>query len=224
MNVLFLTEDTIDEILETYLINKNTMHKLLENWVDMSREILTNHMSLYSADLNMKAFYSEKGLKDRKQRIKYKFISTKNKENNWEEFVETKDNAKKEEGKNFFGNVSDYDRWFNILCLHNTKVRKILTTAIKAHEDRQSGVASNSSQPPKITVTKKKKKTKKHKKVQPIDVIVKFKSEDGHVEEIVIKDNGKYKINYIASYAYHIYNMIWFRRKEIKSEEKEEGG
>jgi hypothetical protein len=192
MNFLFLTEDNVNDIIETYMRNKHTYIQFLETCVDASREIMSNQISLYSADQNIKTFYSEKGLKDRKLRVKFKCVATKNKENTKEEygdFIETKSKAAADKG--FFAGITDSDRCYHIMSLHNVKVNKILERALKNHEDRQYGIVSNRS-PPKVE-TKKKKKTKKPKKMQPIDVTIKFKGEDGNIEEIHVKDKKSKK-------------------------------
>jgi hypothetical protein len=153
--------------------------------VDHSRNLLEDQLSIYSSDLNVKKFFSEKGLKDRKQRVKFKCLTTKNKEN--------KDDSEKSEAKSksFFGNMTDYERCYSMMCLHNVKVAKILTKQRQLREDRQNGVIRiPSPTPPKPA---KKKKAKKSKKGAQVDVTIKFKAEDGHVEEIVIKDAGKKK-------------------------------
>ena len=137
----------------------------------MSREQHSNQVSLYKADLNTRVFFSEKGLRERKQKVKYKWVTAKIKPNN------------DEESKGFFGGIPDGDRWFHMLWVHNFKVQKILDKAFRSHEDRQYGVIkpqvvpkSEDSAPPK--------KSRRGKKINPIDVTIKFKSEDGHIEEI----------------------------------------
>ena len=182
MNVCFLTDETIDGIVDTYMINKRTYVQFFENCVDASRELMSNQISIYSADQNIKTFYSEKGLKDRKHRVKFKCLANKNKENNKDAAVYGGGDSKSDvqnDNKGFFAGITDAERCFHILTLHNTKVSKILDRALKSHEDRQYGIISNRSQP-KVEGGKKKKKPAKSKiKVQPIDVTIKFKGDDG---------------------------------------------
>lgn len=180
MNVAFLTDENIDTIVGSYRINRFTYHQLLSILIEESRERLSSQISLYAADLNTKLFYSEKGLKDRKQKIKFKCMP----------YVPER---KAEEGKTggFFEGLDDYDRCLKIMKLHNTKVAKIISTHNQKHEDKQNGIIRiPSSVTPKVN---KKKKGKKIKKSTQVDVVIKFKDENGKVEEMVFKNTDKKK-------------------------------
>jgi hypothetical protein len=91
----------------------------------------------------------------------------------------------------FFGSISDFDRCFNMMTMHNVKVAKILIKQKQLHEDRQNGVIRVPTPTP--SKVPKKKKTKKAKKGPNVEVTIAFKTEDGHVEEIVVKNQSKKK-------------------------------
>lgn len=152
---------------------------------------MTNQISLYSADLDIRTFFSEKGLKKRKMRMKFKFITSRNKENAKEPIDEkeagSQPAAESKDKENFFKGISDSDRCFNILMLHNVKVQKIL-------DERKYGIVSDRS-PPKVEVKSKKKKAKKRpKKIAPIEVTIMFKGEDGYIEQMKVEGrDGKRK-------------------------------
>ena len=186
MNFCFLNESTIDDIILNYSQSKSGYYQLLVKWVEESRDKLDSLIDLYSADLNVKTFYSEKGLKERKQRIKFQCLASKNKEN----FVEAAPISEKK-NKGIFGDMTDFDKCLQILIVHNSKVQKILDKVSQAYQDRQNGVARPPSPPE--SKPKGKKIVKKAKK-NAIDITIKFKSEDGHVEEIVVKDKAKKKL------------------------------
>jgi hypothetical protein len=78
-----------------------------------------------------------------------------------------------------------------MMILHNFKVAKIISGHRQLHEDKQNGIIRI----PVAVVPKtgKKKKGKKLKKAAPVDVTIKFKNEDGTVEEIVVKNSVKKK-------------------------------
>lgn len=75
--------------------------------------------------------------------------------------------------------------------IHNLKVQKILSRHLQLHEDKQNGVIRIPSATP--AKQPKKKKFKKAKKFVPVDVTIKFKAADGHIEEIVVKEQTKKK-------------------------------
>jgi hypothetical protein len=78
-----------------------------------------------------------------------------------------------------------------MLMIHNLKVQKILTRHLQLHEDKQNGIIRIPSATP--AKQPKKKKFKKTKKSAPVDVTIKFKDADGHIEEIVVKEQAKKK-------------------------------
>jgi hypothetical protein len=99
MNLISLNDENIDTIVRSYRVSRFTYHQLLSILIEESRERLSSQICLYAADLNTKLFYSEKGLKDRKQKIKFKCMP----------YVPEK---KTEEAKTggFFEGLDDYDR------------------------------------------------------------------------------------------------------------------
>ena len=159
--------------------------------IDESRERLTNQIAVYAADLNSKTFFSEKGLKDRKQKIKFKCLQLPKSELKEEPEEDSKLQSDIPMGTGFFEGVSNYERCLKMMLLHNTRVNKIISSAHQLHTDRLNGItripSTKTSKP-----AKKGKKTKKKKGPQ-VDVTIKFKAEDGHVEEIVVKDSKKKK-------------------------------
>ena len=186
MNFWFLNESTIDEIIQNYSISKSGYYQLLVKWVEESRSKLESLIDLYSSDLDVKTFYSEKGLKERKQRIKFQCLASKNKENMSESVP-----VLEKKNKGIFENMTDFDKCLQILIVHNSKVQKILDKVAQAYQDRQNGVVRPPS--PVSTKPKAKKVVKKGKKGAAVDITIKFKTEDGHVEEIVVKDKPKKK-------------------------------
>jgi hypothetical protein len=77
------------------------------------------------------------------------------------------------------------------MLLHNTKVAKIISSHKQKHEDKQNGIIRiPSSIPPK---TNKKKKGKKIKKSPQVDIVIKYKDENGKIEEMVFKNTDKKK-------------------------------
>lgn len=187
MNFWFLKESTIDEIIANYTQNKAGYYQLLVKCVEESRDKLDCLIDLYSSDLNVKTFFSEKGLKERKQRIKFQCLTAKNKEN----FVESA-SAGEKKNKGIFGDMTDFEKCLQILVVHNSKVQTILNKASQAYQDRQNGVIRAPSAPD--LKPKPKKVVKKAKKSTAVDITIKFKSEDGVVEEIVVKDKAKKKL------------------------------
>jgi hypothetical protein len=107
MNVIFLNNETIDTIVGSYKINRFTFHHLLCILIEESREKLSDQISLYASDLHSKIFFSERGLRERKQKVKFKVIK----------YVAEKkqpeiEKRPMEEVKvaGFFDGMSDYDR------------------------------------------------------------------------------------------------------------------
>lgn len=98
------------------------------------------------------------------------------------------DNRKPSKG--IFDNMTEIERCYKLLLIHNTKVQKLLERSKQGYEDRQNGT----SRPQTPAATKPKAKTKKvKKKAAPVDITIKFKADDGHVEEIVVKNKVKKK-------------------------------
>lgn len=187
MQQVFLTEENIDTIVQSYARDKFTFHQFLCVLIDESRQKLSNQISVYAADLNTKTFFSEKGLKDRKQKIKFKCLQMPK---SLIKETEEQEEAKKASG--FFEGISDYERCLRIMLLHNTKVGKIISGAHQSHVDRQNGVIRIPG-PETAKPVKKPKKGGKKKKNVNVDVTIAFKAEDGHVEQIVVQDNKKKK-------------------------------
>jgi hypothetical protein len=92
--------------------------------VEQSRDRFLRELSKFEAEFEQRKFFTEEGVKDRKESIKLKVLmnSTYSNNNPARKASDTSDRSAKE-GK---GGISDEEKFLRILQVHNMKVEKII--------------------------------------------------------------------------------------------------
>lgn len=103
--------DAISQLIQIYIVENKDPKELLNQCITRSRDrFQREYAKLNAFYVNLK-FFTEEGVKERAQSLKYKFLLK-------ERFPECKKDADIKE-------LSTFDRALSMLIIHNTKISKI---------------------------------------------------------------------------------------------------
>ena len=141
LNFSVLTESTADQIVESYTcdysrpVSENGLHKLLTGCIERSREKFENEFAKYEGDYDAVKFFTEEGLKDRKERIKFKVLvghggkanRKKKEETETESELAKVDEPKDCKVEDLISSMTIEERAFKMMQIHNSRTERLRT-------------------------------------------------------------------------------------------------
>eukprot|EP00347_Sterkiella_histriomuscorum_P021277 403334569 len=183
----YFTEEKVDALIDIYIGQLQQPNELIVKTVERSRDRFIREFSKYEAYFEQIKFFSEEGVKERKEKVKLKVFM--NQTYGAQNVVEAKAKGSVE----MFQGVPIEEQALRMLQVHNSKVEKILRGYRTQHQIRKNGgeieekeeenfVKETSSNKDGIIEIKKPKALKKKpfKKVKKeVGVVIQIKGQDG---------------------------------------------
>jgi hypothetical protein len=73
-NATYFTEDKVDWLIDTYLNKLRSPFELIQKTVERSRDRFAREISKLEAHVEQSKFFTEEGVKDRKEKLKLKML------------------------------------------------------------------------------------------------------------------------------------------------------